>query len=46
MDQSAREALLSTGKRPLVHKVLPDSKTIPGAIMAEIWMEIRDQFGN
>jgi predicted NAD-dependent protein-ADP-ribosyltransferase YbiA (DUF1768 family) len=39
--EAAREALLSTGKRPLVHQVRPDSKTIPGAIMAEIWMRIR-----
>jgi len=32
---------LSTGTRPLVHKTLRDSRNIPGAIMAEIWMRIR-----
>ncbi len=37
----AREALLSTGDRPLVHKTRRDSKTIPGALMADIWMRIR-----
>lgn len=44
-DQSteAREALLATGHRPLVHIVRVDSKAIPGAIMAQIWMRIRDQ---
>jgi hypothetical protein len=37
----AREALLSTGDRPLTHRVRRDSTTIPGAIMAEFWMRIR-----
>jgi predicted NAD-dependent protein-ADP-ribosyltransferase YbiA (DUF1768 family) len=37
----AADALLATGERPLVHIVKPDSKTIPGVIMAEIWMRIR-----
>jgi predicted NAD-dependent protein-ADP-ribosyltransferase YbiA (DUF1768 family) len=37
----AREALLATGDRPLVHRVRRDSKTIPGALMADIWMRIR-----
>lgn len=37
----AAEALLATGNRPLVHIVRPDSKTIPGVIMAQIWMRIR-----
>jgi predicted NAD-dependent protein-ADP-ribosyltransferase YbiA (DUF1768 family) len=37
----ARAALLATGDRPLVHRVNPDSRTIPGAIMAEIWMALR-----
>lgn len=37
----ARQALLSTGDRPLTHRVRRDSKTIPGAIMADIWMRIR-----
>ena len=37
----ARIALLATGKRWLTHKVRKDSRTIPGAIMADIWMGIR-----
>jgi predicted NAD-dependent protein-ADP-ribosyltransferase YbiA (DUF1768 family) len=37
----AREALLSTGDRPLSHRVRRDSKTIPGVVMADIWMRIR-----
>lgn len=37
----AREALLSTGERPLTHRLRRDSKTIPGALMADIWMRIR-----
>jgi predicted NAD-dependent protein-ADP-ribosyltransferase YbiA (DUF1768 family) len=39
--EAAREALLSTGSRPLVHRVKRDSRTIPGVIMADIWMRIR-----
>ena len=39
----ARAALLSTGSRPLVHEVKPDSKNIPGVIMAQIWMEVREK---
>ncbi|MEZ5584958.1 MAG: NADAR family protein, partial [Candidatus Competibacteraceae bacterium] len=38
---AARDALLSTGKRPLVHHVRRDSLIIPGVIMADIWMRIR-----
>jgi predicted NAD-dependent protein-ADP-ribosyltransferase YbiA (DUF1768 family) len=38
----ARQALLATGNRPLMHRVRRDSKTIPGVVMAEIWMRIRD----
>lgn len=38
----ARAALLSTGNTPLVHQIGVDSKTIPGAVMASIWMEVRD----
>jgi hypothetical protein len=38
----ARTALVATGNRPLVHQVRRDSKTIPGVIMAEIWMKIRE----
>lgn len=37
----AMSALVATGERPLVHKVRKDSRTIPGAIMAEIWMRTR-----
>jgi len=37
----ARIALLATGERWLTHKVRRDSRTIPGAIMADIWMRIR-----
>lgn len=37
----AREALLGTGDRPLIHQVPRDSRTIPGVIMADIWMQLR-----
>jgi len=37
----AREALLATGERMLVHRVAVDSRTIPGVVMAAIWMELR-----
>ncbi len=37
----ARAALLATGDRPLTHKVRHDSKTIPGVVLAEMWMRIR-----
>jgi predicted NAD-dependent protein-ADP-ribosyltransferase YbiA (DUF1768 family) len=40
-NEAARDALLSTGTRPLVHQVRQDSRTIPGVIMADIWMRIR-----
>ena len=40
---AARDALFSTGHRPITHRVEPDSRNIPGAIMAEIWMRIRDR---
>ena len=40
-DDAARAALLATGDRPLTHKLRRDSRTIPGAILAEIWMTIR-----
>ena len=39
----ARAALLGTGDRPLIHVVRRDSRTIPGVIMAEIWMQLRTQ---
>lgn len=38
---AARIALLATGERWLTHKVRRDSRTIPGVIMADIWMRIR-----
>ncbi len=41
---AAREALLSTGDRPIVHRVRRDSRTIPGVVMADIWMRIRERF--
>jgi predicted NAD-dependent protein-ADP-ribosyltransferase YbiA (DUF1768 family) len=40
-NEEAREALLATGNRTLTHRMRRDSKTIPGAIMADIWMKIR-----
>ncbi len=40
-NEKARAALLATGDRPLEHRMRRDSRTIPGAIMAEIWMRIR-----
>jgi predicted NAD-dependent protein-ADP-ribosyltransferase YbiA (DUF1768 family) len=40
-NEDAREALLTTGERPLAHVMRHDSTTIPGAIMAQIWMRIR-----
>ncbi len=41
----ARTALLGTGARPLVHEIGQGSKTIPGVIMAGIWMELRTRMG-
>jgi len=38
----AREALLSTGRRPLTHILRGDSRSIPGVVMADIWMRIRE----
>lgn len=40
-NEEARVALLATGNRPLTHVVRRDSRTIPGVVMAEIWMRIR-----
>ena len=40
-DSRARAALLATGNRPLTHIVRGDSRTIPGVIMASIWMRVR-----
>src|SRR6516165_9802254 len=42
-NEDARLALLATGRRPLIHKLRRDSRTIPGVIMAEIWMALRDR---
>ena len=44
--EAARVALLSTGKRPLVHQMRRDSRNIPGVIMADIWMRIRANLQN
>ena len=41
--QEAKNALLKTRDRPLMHKPRRDSKTIPGVIMADIWMKIRSR---
>ncbi len=40
--EAARTALLSTRERPLTHKMRRDSRSIPGIVMAEIWMQIRN----
>ncbi|MCC7369290.1 MAG: hypothetical protein IT306_12750 [Chloroflexi bacterium] len=40
-NEDAREALLATLPRPLTHVMRKDSTTIPGAIVAGIWMKIR-----
>jgi len=40
-NDDARAALLATGERPLVHRVRPDSRSIPGVVMADIWMALR-----
>jgi len=39
--EEAQRALLGTGTRPLIHRTRRDSRTIPGALMADIWMRIR-----
>ena len=38
---AARDALLATGDRPLVHRVRRDSRAIPAALLADIWMRVR-----
>jgi predicted NAD-dependent protein-ADP-ribosyltransferase YbiA (DUF1768 family) len=43
---AAREALLATGERWLTHKVRKDSRTIPGVVMANIWMVLRERLRN
>lgn len=40
-NEIARNAILATGQRPLTHRVRRDSQTIPGVVMAHIWMRIR-----
>lgn len=40
----ARAALIATGERPLVHIVKRDSRSIPGVIMAQIWMRVRGRW--
>jgi hypothetical protein len=40
-NDEARSALLATGERPLLHKVRRDSQTIPGVVVADIWMRAR-----
>ncbi len=42
----AQEALLATGERPLEHRMRHDSKSIPGVIMADIWMKCRKKLRN
>jgi predicted NAD-dependent protein-ADP-ribosyltransferase YbiA (DUF1768 family) len=37
----ARAGLLSTGERPIEHRMRRDSRSIPGVIMADIWMRRR-----
>jgi predicted NAD-dependent protein-ADP-ribosyltransferase YbiA (DUF1768 family) len=39
----AREALMSTGSRPLQHRTRRDSRSIPGVIMAGIWTQLREE---
>jgi predicted NAD-dependent protein-ADP-ribosyltransferase YbiA (DUF1768 family) len=39
--EPAKQALLATGSRPLTHRVRRDSRTIPGVVMADIWMKVR-----
>jgi predicted NAD-dependent protein-ADP-ribosyltransferase YbiA (DUF1768 family) len=40
---AARAALLATDPRPLMHRVRRDSRSIPGVIMADIWMRVRSR---
>jgi hypothetical protein len=39
----AQAGLLSTGARPFIHRMRHDSRSIPGIIMADIWMRIRNR---
>jgi predicted NAD-dependent protein-ADP-ribosyltransferase YbiA (DUF1768 family) len=38
---AAKQALLQTGQRPLVHNTRKDSRNIPGVVMSDIWMKVR-----
>ncbi|MDP3318602.1 MAG: NADAR family protein [Bosea sp. (in: a-proteobacteria)] len=40
-NQLAKETLMATGERPLMHRTRRDSTTIPGVLMADIWMRVR-----
>jgi len=40
----ARQALLATAPRPLEHRVRFDSRSIPGVVMAGIWMGLRTEY--
>lgn len=40
-NEAARAALIATAGRPLTHRTRADSRSIPNAVMAQIWMEIR-----
>lgn len=41
-NSKARNALLNTNKRPLIHRTKKESRTIPNPIMADIWMKVRE----
>lgn len=42
--EEARQALLNTRPRPLEHRTRRDSKSIPGVVMAGIWIGLREEF--
>jgi predicted NAD-dependent protein-ADP-ribosyltransferase YbiA (DUF1768 family) len=42
-NEAAKAALLATNDRPIEHKMRRDSLTIPGAIMGDIWMRVREE---
>jgi len=41
---AARDALIATFPHPLEHRLRGDSRTIPGEVMARIWMGLRHQY--
>lgn len=45
-NENARAALVGTGTRPLMHLITPDSHTIPGVVMADIWIKLRAEFNS